>query len=180
MDHSTGAMLPKFSFVLGGAGSGKSAFAEGLVLQTGAPKVYLATSEIYDDEMRAKVDAHIELRGPSWRTIEAPKDLRPALENVRAEEVILLDCATMWLSNHLMAESDIDAETETLMAALKACLGRVVVVSNEVGMGIVPDNALARRFRNLQGQLNQRLAAEADLAVFIVAGLPTVLKGELP
>lgn len=173
-------MLPKLTFVLGGAASGKSAFAEGLVVQTGAPKVYLATAEIYDNEMRAKVDAHLEMRGESWRTIEAPRDLGPALKSVTRDEVVLLDCATMWLSNHMLAESDIASETMTLVEAIHGCEGRVVIVSNEVGMGIVPDNKLARRFRDLQGKLNQKLAAEADLAVFVVAGLPTILKGQLP
>lgn len=174
------AMLPKLSFVLGGAASGKSAFAETLVVQTGAPRVYLATSEIYDDEMRQKVKAHLAQRGEGWRTIEAPMDLAPALASVSKNEVLLLDCATMWLTNQMMAEADLEAETEGLIQQITACAGRVVVVSNEVGMGIVPDNALARRFRNAQGKLNQRLASEADLAVFVIAGLPTVLKGQLP
>lgn len=174
------AMLPKLSFVLGGAASGKSAFAEALVVQTGAPRVYLATSEIYDDETRQKVKAHLAQRGEGWRTIEAPMDLAPALASVSENEVLLLDCATMWLTNQMMAEADLAAEAEGLIQQITACAGRVVVVSNEVGMGIVPDNALARRFRNAQGKLNQRLAAEADLAVFVIAGLPTVLKGQLP
>lgn len=174
------AMLPKLSFVLGGAASGKSAFAEGLVVQTGAPRVYLATSEIYDDEMHLKVKAHLAQRGEGWRTIEAPMDLAPALASVSENEVLLLDCATMWLTNQMMAEADLAAEAESLIQQITTCAGRVVVVSNEVGMGIVPDNALARRFRNAQGKLNQRLAAEADLAVFVIAGLPTVLKGQLP
>ena len=89
-------------------------------------------------------------------------------------------CATMWLSNHMLSESSLEKETEGLLAALKDCAGPVVVVSNEVGMGIVPDNALARKFRDAQGKLNQRLAAESDLVVFVVAGLPSVLKGQLP
>jgi len=173
-------MLPKLSFILGGASSGKSAFAEKLVHESGAPKVYLATSEVYDAEMQAKIDAHLEMRGVGWRTIEAPRDLDDALASVSADEVVLLDCATMWLSNHMMAESDLAVATEALISALKTCKGRMIVVSNEVGMGIVPDNALARRFRDVQGKLNQRLASEANLAVFVVAGLPTVLKGQLP
>lgn len=180
MDHSGSIMLPHLTFVLGGAASGKSAFAEALVARTGAAKVYLATAEIYDAEMRAKVDAHLEMRGQNWRTIEAPRDLHRALASVSKDEVVLLDCATMWLSNHMMSESDLGKETEELLAALNDCAGPVVVVSNEVGMGIVPDNALARKFRDAQGKLNQRLAAEADLAVFVVAGLPSVLKGQLP
>ncbi len=174
------AMLPKLSFILGGASSGKSAFAETLVQQSGAAKVYLATSEVFDAEVKAKVQAHLEMRGDGWRTIEAPRDLDAALASVASDEVVLLDCATMWLSNHMMAETNLGTETTALLAALKACKGRVVVVSNEVGMGIVPDNAMARQFRDAQGKLNQRLAQEADLAVFVVAGLPSVLKGTLP
>lgn len=180
MDHSGSIMLPHLTFVLGGAASGKSAYAETLVARTGAAKVYLATAEVYDAEMRAKVDAHLKMRGQNWRTIEAPRDVHPALASVAKDEVVLLDCATMWLSNHMMSESDLEKETEGLLAALKDCAGPVVVVSNEVGMGIVPDNALARKFRDAQGKLNQRLAAEADLAVFVVAGLSSVLKGQLP
>ena len=103
-----------------------------------------------------------------------------ALGQVQADQVVLLDCASMWLTNHMMAENDLAAEAEALIAALVACEGRVVVVSNEVGMGIVPDNALARRFRIAQGKLNQRLAEAAGLAVFVIAGLPQVLKGDLP
>lgn len=174
------AELPKLTFVLGGASSGKSAFAEGLVVATGAPRVYVATSQIYDDEMAAKVRDHVAARGNDWHTIEEPLDMAKALSQVGEDQVVLLDCASMWLTNHMMAEHDLAVETEALIAALAACKGRVVVVSNEVGMGIVPDNALARRFRIAQGKLNQRLAEAADLAVFVIAGLPQVLKGDLP
>lgn len=173
-------MLPKLTFVLGGAASGKSAFAEKLVTDTGAARVYLATSEIYDTEMRAKIDAHIAMRGPDWETVEAPLDVASVLRDLPADKVLLLDCATMWLSNHMHHQSDLPQAFDALIAALLACKGRVIVVSNEVGMGIVPDNALARAFRNEQGRLNQRLAAAADLAVFVVAGIPQVLKGTLP
>ncbi|MEJ5218341.1 bifunctional adenosylcobinamide kinase/adenosylcobinamide-phosphate guanylyltransferase [Cognatishimia sp. D5M38] len=174
------AELPKLTFVLGGASSGKSAFAEGLVVATGAPRVYVATSQIYDDEMAAKVRDHVAARGNDWHTIEEPLDMAKALSQVGEDQVVLLDCASMWLTNQMMAEHDLAVETEALIAALAACKGRVIVVSNEVGMGIVPDNALARRFRIAQGKLNQRLAAAADLAVFVIAGLPQVLKGDLP
>lgn len=174
------AELPKLTFVLGGASSGKSAFAEGLVVATGAPRVYVATSQIYDDEMAAKVRDHVAARGNDWHTIEEPLDMAKALSQVGEDQVVLLDCASMWLTNHIMAEHDLAVETEALIAALAACKGRVIVVSNEVGMGIVPDNALARRFRIAQGKLSQRLAAAADLAVFVIAGLPQVLKGNLP
>lgn len=173
------AELPKLTFVLGGASSGKSAFAEGLVVATGAPRVYVATSQVYDDEMAAKVRDHVAQRGGDWHTIEEPLDMAKALGQVLADQVVLLDCASMWMTNHMMAENDLVAETEALIAALDACEGRVVVVSNEVGMGIVPDNALARRFRIAQGKLNQQLAQASDLAVFVIAGLPQVLKGDL-
>ena len=174
------ADLPKLTFVLGGASSGKSAFAERLVVNTNAPKTYLATSQVFDDEMAEKVRLHIDARGQNWRTIEEPLDMAKALSDTTAGDVVLLDCASMWLTNHLMADTDLETETETLMTALSNCPSRIVVVSNEVGMGIVPDNALARRFRIEQGKLNQRLAAASDLAVFVVAGLPQVLKGQLP
>ena len=174
------AELPKLTFVLGGASSGKSAFAEGLVVATGAPRVYVATSQVYDDEMAAKVRDHVAARGADWHTVEEPLDMAKALEQVQADQVVLLDCASMWLTNHMMAENDLAVKTEALIAALAAGEGRVVVVSNEVGMGIVPDNALARRFRIAQGKLNQKLAEASDLAVFVIAGLPQVLKGGLP
>ncbi len=173
-------MLPKLTFVLGGAASGKSSFAEKLVCDTGAPRVYLATSQVFDDEMRRKVDDHITMRGPDWETIEEPLHLEDILTALPADKVVLLDCATMWLSNHMMEDADIGAATERLVNALTACKARVVIVSNEVGMGIVPDNALARAFRNAQGKLNIRLADVSDLAVFVVSGLPHVLKGTLP
>lgn len=173
-------MILKHTFILGGASSGKSAFAETLVVATNAPRVYIATSQAYDDEMKSKISSHRESRGEGWRTIESPLNTSQALADVQNDEVVLLDCATMWLSNHLLADSDIDRETKTLLAAITACKGRVVTVSNEVGMGIVPENALARRFRDAQGKLNQKLAASADLAVLVVAGLPLVLKGTLP
>lgn len=173
-------MLPKLTFVLGGAASGKSAYAEKLVGDCGAPKVYIATAQIYDPEMRRKVDNHIEMRGPDWLTIEAPLDVASVLAEIQSDQVVLLDCATMWLTNHLLAENDIARESDALIKALLNCPGHVVVVSNEVGMGIVPDNSLARQFRDLQGRLNQSLANASELTVFVIAGLPQVLKGQLP
>lgn len=130
--------------------------------------------------MRAKIDRHRVQRGPDWTTIEAPLDLSGALARVTRRDVVLLDCATLWLSNILLEERDSRAETDALMTALDDCPAQIVVVSNEVGQGIVPDNRLARTFRNAQGHLNQRLAARADLAVQVIAGLPQVLKGTLP
>ncbi|MBV0913953.1 bifunctional adenosylcobinamide kinase/adenosylcobinamide-phosphate guanylyltransferase [Anianabacter salinae] len=173
-------MLPKLSIVLGGARSGKSYVAERLVLMTGRPRVYIATAQAFDDEMRARITAHRDQRGSGWRTIEAPHDPAPALASAAPGDVVLLDCATLWLSNRMLAEADLALETDALLAALADCAAPVVVVSNEVGMGIVPENALARRFRDAQGRLNQRLAAEAGLAVGVMAGLPFALKGALP
>lgn len=173
-------MFPKLSLILGGAASGKSSWAEGLVMVSGRPRVYLATAQIFDDEMHTKVTQHKRQRGPDWRTIESPLDLGPALGTAKDDEVVLLDCATMWLSNHLLAESDLATAEQDLFAALMACHAPIVVVSNEVGLSVVPENALARRFRDAQGGLNQRLAARADLVVNVIAGLPQLLKGKLP
>lgn len=171
-------MVKKLSLILGGASSGKSAFAETLVVASDAPRVYIATAQAFDAEMQAKIKDHLAQRGPDWRTIETALGAADALHQVSEEEVVLLDCATMWLSNHLLAESDLAQETDALLAALSACRGRVVVVSNEVGLDVVPENKLARQFRDAQGKLNQVIAARADFVALIVAGLPMVLKGE--
>lgn len=173
-------MLPGLTLVLGGAASGKSEFAEGLVTGTGRGPVYLATARVHDGEMREKVNRHKELRGQGWRTIEEPLDAGRALATISGDTAVLLDCATMWLSNHLLAENDLAEAEAGLMAGLALCAAPVVVVSNEVGLSVVPDNALARRFRQAQGELNQKLAARAGLVVNVIAGLPQVLKGALP
>lgn len=175
----TGSPLPALSVITGGARSGKSGFAERLVRTGADPLTYIATAQAWDDEMRDRIARHRTDRGPGWTTLEAPLDLAGALARVQAGS-LLVDCATLWLSNHLLAGHDPDAQTAELVAALAACPVPVVVVTNEVGWGIVPDNALARRFRDAQGRLNQRLAAQAGLAVAVVAGLPLVLKGALP
>ncbi|MFV1528563.1 MULTISPECIES: bifunctional adenosylcobinamide kinase/adenosylcobinamide-phosphate guanylyltransferase [unclassified Phaeobacter] len=172
-------MPTKVTFILGGAASGKSAYAEEICLNSGKDRVYLATSQVFDEEMRAKVDRHLHQRGAGWTTHEAPRDLAPVLDSLRADQICLLDCATMWLSNQMLAEADLIAEQTALMAALQRCAAEVVVVSNEVGHGIVPDNALARQFREAQGRLNIALAGVADRAVLVTAGLPQVLKGTL-
>lgn len=171
-------MLPKLTLVLGGAASGKSAFAEGLVERAASQRLYLATAQAWDDEMRAKITRHQIRRDTGWQTVEAPLDPTPAL--TAAPYPVLLDCITMWLSNHMLADHDIGPASDTLMAALAATPVPVVAVSNEIGLSPVPDNALARAFRQAQGEINQRLAAQADLVVFVAAGLPMVLKGELP
>lgn len=173
-------MNEKLTLVLGGATSGKSAYAEGLVMSQGAPRLYLATSQAWDDEMRAKIARHRDQRGPDWLTWEEPLNVAARLAEVPTDHVVLLDCATLWLSNHLLAEHDLQAQSHQLCEALTACPAPVVVVSNEVGQGIVPVHALSRQFREAQGRLNQMLAARADLVVQVIAGLPQCLKGTLP
>ena len=170
--------LPRVTLVLGGARSGKSALAEELVLAEGAEKLYLATAEVRDAEMAERVARHRARRGAGWSTLEEPLDLTAALKREAAPgRVILVDCLTLWLSNLLLAERDLEAAEAELCAALKDLSGPLVLVSNEVGLGIVPENALARRFRDAAGRLNQSVAAVADLVVFTAAGLPLVLKG---
>lgn len=172
--------LPALSLVLGGAASGKSAFAESLVGTAGVTPLYIATAQVFDDEMAAKVARHRDMRGEGWHTIEEPFDLVTALGKAVADQPVLIDCATLWLTNILLDERDIAAETEALLGALNDCAGKVVIVTNETGQGIVPENRLARQFRNAQGTLNQQLAMQADLVVAVMAGLPLVLKGQLP
>lgn len=167
--------LPPLTLVIGAAASGKSRFAEGL-LDGAKRKIYLATAQAHDAEMRAKIDLHAARRGAEWHTVNAPLDLDPALGT--ADAPVLLDCATMWLTNHLLADHDLTVQEAALLDALAACPAPVIVVSNEVGAGIVPENALARAFREAQGRLNQRLAVQADQVALVAAGLPLWLKGE--
>lgn len=173
-------MLPNLSVVLGGASSGKSDLAETLVLASGRAPVYLATAEAHDAEMAAKIRNHREARGPGWRTIEAPTDAAGAIAAAEPDEIVLLDCATFWLTNHILRETNLAEETARLFLALEASPCPIVVVSNEVGQGIVPDSALGRRFRVEQGRLNRALAAQAGLVIGVMAGLPMILKGERP
>ena len=163
--------------VTGGARSGKSLYAEGLVNASQRERVYVATCTPFDDEMRQRIDRHRDQRGEGWRTIEEPRDLAGVIAaESTAQSAILIDCLTLWLSNLIFAEADPEAETARLAGALRAAPGPVVLVTNEVGSGIVPDNALARRFRDEQGRLNRRIAELADVAVLVAAGLPLVLK----
>ena len=173
--------MPKSrTIVLGGARSGKSSFAETLVNTSGKSKIYLATAQAFDTEMRQRIVDHVSSRGGNWHTIEAPLDAASALRTALPGSIVLLDCATLWLSNHLLAGNDLQAACDDMIDAINVCPGDVVIVSNEVGHGIVPDNALARQFRDAQGILNQRLATICDLGVLVIAGLPLVLKGTLP
>ena len=168
--------LPPLTVVLGGVSSGKSSVAEGLVIKSTLPRHYIATAQAFDDEMRAKIADHKIDRGPDWITHEAPLDVAQVLNSIPQGTCVLLDCATMWLTNVMMADAEINAATDELLSALRNCAAPVVVVSNEVGLGGVPANAMARRFARLQGGLNAQLAAQADSVLLVTAGLPQVLK----
>jgi adenosylcobinamide kinase / adenosylcobinamide-phosphate guanylyltransferase len=168
---------PRLTLVLGGARSGKSRYAESLTMGFPPPWVYVATAEPLDDEMAARIAEHRARRAADWRTIEAPRDLAGAVAGAPAGSAVLVDCLTLWLSNLMLANAEIEAESDRLDDALVQARGPIVLVSNEVGLGIVPDNALARRFRDAQGRLNQRVAGRADRVVLMVAGLPLVVKG---
>ncbi|MFQ5623261.1 MAG: bifunctional adenosylcobinamide kinase/adenosylcobinamide-phosphate guanylyltransferase [Paracoccaceae bacterium] len=173
-------MAEHLTLVLGGARSGKSALAERLARETGRPLTYVATCLPADDEMRARVEEHRKRRGAGWRTIEAPRDLPQAVAGVPDGQVCLIDCLTLWASNRMAEGADPDADSRSLLAALTASGGRLICVSNEIGMGLVPENAVGRRFRDIQGRLNQAVAGQADTVVFVAAGLPLTLKGGLP
>lgn len=133
-----------------------------------------------DGEMQTRIARHRAQRDADWALIEAPLDLSPALSSLETDQICLIDCATMWLSNHLLGGSDLTRVQTAFMAAIDSCAADLVIVSNEVGHGIVPDNALARAFREAQGRLNITLAARADLVVQISVGLPVLLKGQMP
>jgi adenosylcobinamide kinase / adenosylcobinamide-phosphate guanylyltransferase len=166
----------RLTLVLGGARSGKSRYAERLVMALPSPWLYVATAEARDSEMVERVAVHQAQRGPGWTTVETPRDIAGALA-ANANTPALVDCLTLWLSNVLLADADVDAEIEHLDGALARTAAPVVLVANEVGSGIVPDNALGRRFRDLQGLLNQRIAVRADRVFLVVAGLSLTLKG---
>lgn len=167
--------------ILGGARSGKSRHAEALIERTGPPPFsYAATAQAFDDEMVERIALHRDRRDARWQTHDCPLDLAGVLANLPAGQPLLVDCLTLWLTNHLLAEHDLEAEQARLVEALRQRRGPTLLVANEVGLGIVPDNALARRFRDAAGRLNQAVAAQADHVVFVAAGLPLTLKGTPP
>ncbi len=169
-------LLPALTLVLGGARSGKSAYAEQL-LKAAPERVYLATAQAEDGEMGERIRNHQMRRGAAWLTVEEPLDLRGALLlHSRPNRPILVDCLTLWLSNLLLGGARVDDEADRLLQVLPDLPGPVVFVANEVGLGIVPDNALARAFRDHAGRLNQMLAARCQRVVFVAAGLPLLLK----
>lgn len=172
------AVLSPVTLVLGGARSGKSSFAETLAEAASPSRVYLATGSAGDAEMDERIAHHRARRGPGWRTVEEPLDLAGALAREAGEGIpVLVDCLTLWVTNLMLGGHDIDAATRALCAALPGLGGPVIFVSNEVGLGIVPDNAMARAFRDHAGRVNQRVAQAATQVHFIAAGLPLKLKG---
>lgn len=166
------------TFVIGGARSGKTAYAlrEALALPA-TRRVMIATAEALDDEMAERIARHREERGQAWSTIEAPLALVTAARGLQSGEVAVIDCLTLWLSNLMLGDIDIAPAVEDLCEALTQSPADVFVISNEVGQGLVPDNPLARRFRDEAGWMHQKMAAAADRAVLVVAGLPVALKG---
>jgi adenosylcobinamide kinase/adenosylcobinamide-phosphate guanylyltransferase len=168
--------VTSLTLVLGGARSGKSRFAEETIEPLGQPALYIATAAPRDDEMRARITGHRARRGARWTTIEEPLELVNVL---LAEEtrLVLIDCLTLWLSNLMGAGRDIGFEIERLLSVLPQCRVPVVMVANEIGLGIVPDDAKAREFRDHAGRLNQGVARVASRVVFMAAGLPLFLKG---
>ena len=172
-------LLPRLTLVLGGARSGKSAYAERLAESQPGACVYLATAEAGDDEMAHRIARHRARRGARWRTVEEPLALAAAVrEHSRADGAVLVDCLTLWLANLMTAGLDPEIEGEGLVEACAGLAGPVVLVANEVGLGIVPDNELAREFRDAAGRLNQRVAAAAARVALLAAGLPLILKDE--
>lgn len=166
--------------VLGGARSGKSSFAEHLARRSGLPRLYIATATAGDEEMQQRITRHRAERGPEWRTIEEPLALLDVLSRETSDGVTLVDCLTLWLSNMMEAQSDVALESRRLADWLRGREHRIILVSNEVGMGLVPDTPLGRKFRDAQGRLNQVVAAAVNNVAFVAAGLPIWLKGGSP
>ena len=168
----------KSTFVIGGASSGKSAYAEDLVLRSPGAPTYVATAQAFDVEMVEKIATHRLRRSNNWTTVEEPYNLPHAIvANGMADTVLLVDCLTLWLTNIMSTERDVAEETDALIAAIAGVKGRIVLVSNEIGLGLVPGDERNRHFRNLHGNLNQTVAAAVERVVFVASGLPITLKG---
>ncbi|WP_294353222.1 bifunctional adenosylcobinamide kinase/adenosylcobinamide-phosphate guanylyltransferase [uncultured Sphingomonas sp.] len=166
------------TLVLGGARSGKSRHAQAIAEASADRRIFVATAQAFDGEMAERIAMHQRDRDVSWRTIEAPVDLPGVIvAEAGSGRVLLVDCLTLWLSNLLLAEADLEAASDALVGAIQRAEANIVFVSNEVGFGIVPDNALARLFRDAAGRLNQRLAGVCDAVELVVAGLPLRIKG---
>ena len=165
------------TLVLGGINSGKSAFAEALITNQTTTPYYVATSVVLDQETQDKVSAHQTMRGPNWRTIDEPVELGAVLEQLPTGSVVLVDCLTMWLNNLMYHELNVGEYTQQLVETLSQSELNITLVSNEVGLGGISENARTRKFARLQGTLNQRIAVQSDRVAFVAAGLPMWLKG---
>jgi adenosylcobinamide kinase/adenosylcobinamide-phosphate guanylyltransferase len=173
--------MPSRILVLGGQRSGKSRYAEELVIASGLSPVYLATAASGDGEMRERIALHRARRGEGWRTVEEPLELATALARETGEGFhVLVDCLTLWVTNQIGADRSLDDETSRLLEVLARVTGPVVLVTGEVGLGIIPANALSRRFADALGLVNQRVASVVDRVVLVAAGLPLILKAEQP
>ena len=162
-------------FITGGARSGKSAFALSLAAQIPGTRAFIATMEPRDEECAERIRLHKLQRGAEWHSYEEPLDIEPVIEGI-AEGVVVLDCLTLWLSNLMGAGRDIAAACDALVQAIQRAASPIILITNEVGQGLVPENALARAFRDEAGLLNQRVAAQADRVVLLAAGHPLTLK----
>ena len=169
---------PQLSLVLGGARSGKSAFAESLIAASPPPWIYLATAEALDEEITERIEKHRARRDARWRTIEAPHRLAEALTEAPGDAPLLIDCLSLWLSNRLLTGADLNVETDALVAALAARKALTVAVSSEVGLTVVPQNTLARAFRDAAGELHQAVARVAASVTLTIAGCPLKVKGQ--
>jgi adenosylcobinamide kinase/adenosylcobinamide-phosphate guanylyltransferase len=175
-------MGKRLTLILGGARSGKSTFAESLAQKRGGDDVlFVATAEAFDDEMRMRIANHRATRPGNWRTLEAPREVAQALQAQPVASVVLVDCATLWTSNILLANESAPMEPmmrelDALLAWYHASTSELLIVSNEVGMGLVPDNALGRAYRDLLGAVNRKIAQVADDVFLLVAGLPIEVK----
>ncbi len=173
--------FPRVMLITGGARAGKSRYAERLMKARPARHAVIATGTAGDSEMAERIARHKAERDPSWEVIEQPISIRSAIRNAaRPDRIVLVDCLTLWISNLMAEQRAIDNEIQGLKDTLQNAAGPVIIVSNEVGLGIVPENPLARAFRDHLGRANQAVAAAADVAVFMAAGIPLVLKGTLP
>ncbi len=168
------------TLVLGGARSGKSAFAQSAAEAAAEGRsvtpVMIVTAQAFDEEMRERIARHVADRGDRWRAIESPTALTEAIRILTADDIAVVDCLTLWLTNVMLADQDLAAEADALLAALAACPAPLWLVSNEVGWGLVPETPLGRRFRDEAGRLHQRIAAIADEVFLVAAGLPLRMK----
>jgi adenosylcobinamide kinase/adenosylcobinamide-phosphate guanylyltransferase len=174
-----GPVMPNASrlLVLGGARSGKSRYAQARAEGLGVRPIYVATAQAFDEEMRDRITRHRNDRASQWETVDAPLDLSGVIARRSSPDtVLLIDCLTLWATNLILGEHDVSRATDELTSSLAEAPGAIILVANEVGLGIVPDNALARRFRDEAGIINQRVAAAVSEVHFIAAGLPLKLK----